>query len=851
MNKRSVFFLMLIFLTHTGTSVFARNNRRSRRKAAANQNMQLAKADVFDAEPALNPLSEMNKALDVQDAKIPDNIVPEKTAEKIAEEKNDKAIMDEINSSILEETGSSGGIDEIEVKNEEDEDRVEFQFENTDLFNVIQQIADIFNTTIITDDILNPVVGKATKGFKISFRTNEPMTREGAWNLFTNFLDIAGFSIISDKVPQRWRVIALDKAFTAAVPSYVGVDPSVLPDNQEVIRYVYFVENSDVNTLADVVKNLKSASGRLYILNDLKGLILVDRAYNIKVLMKVVKELDKISMPQAMSVLKLKRIEAKDVEDLYKDLYKKIVGGEEGRVPTFPGQRKQSSALYFPDDTRVIAEPRTNSLILLGTPEAIAKIEVFVKDNLDKEPERPYSPLYHIDIRFADATTLADIITNAVKFGEGTTVAQVGGVRGSDRYFKPSFKCIADKSSNRLIIRGDYEEYLAVVELVKKLDRAPRQVAVEVLIVTIDLNDTKALGAQLRNQACAAWNSVVGPTVNFQTSGFDRQGIVTNDNLQGSQRLLGDLINLAKGLAAGNSVLTLGSDIVGGVWGIMRVLESFTNSQVVSNPFVMACNKQPAKISVGEIRRVLSSIVQGSGDPTNSFSDDEATLTVAITPQINSDGKILLDLDVSIEAFTSDPSASTTQSKSKRAVKTQTMVSDKEVLALGGLIQNRKTDLATKVPLLGDIPGLGWLFKNRSQNLTRSNLLILISTSLIDPEEITAKESFTKRHVDDYLQTVTEQEGNSRDPVNRWFFKDKDQDVAKRTEEFIFKKPKKRQNKILESEGELITQTEPNAENPVDKTKSVSTAVAAVQPQHKNRRISLVDDSENEQEGVA
>ena len=219
----------------------------------------------------------------------------------------------------------------------------------------------------ITDDIITPTPqGLATAGNKVSFRTQKPMTKKQAWNLFLNILDVAGFNVAPEKSPRRYRIFPVTKTplqLKVAVPSYIGVDPKTLPDNDQIIRFVYFVENGNMTVIQSVVDKLRSSTSDLLSLGEAKAFILTDKSYNIKTLMVIVKELDRVSMPQSMSVMKLYRADAKDV----KALFDQLMGTDESKQqPMFMPPRQQPTALYFPTNTRLIAEPRTNSLIILG-----------------------------------------------------------------------------------------------------------------------------------------------------------------------------------------------------------------------------------------------------------------------------------------------------------------------------------------------------------------------------------------------------------------------------------------------------------------------------------------------------
>jgi general secretion pathway protein D len=686
------------------------------------------------------------------------------------------------------------------------ENLVELNFQDADLETVMQQFQEMFNVTFLTDALIAPVKGKAlVKGNKITFKTHRLLSKKEAWNLLITFLDMAKLTLVpADESGKLFRIKSLDSAFRSALPTYIGVDSSTLEDNDELIRFVYFIENNTLENIQKIVDSLKSQSAIPIYLADHKAFILTDTAYNIKMLMKIVKEFDKVTIPQSMAVLKLRRVDAEQVKALYDDIMKADEQFAPGRL--FGSSAKKSNPNSFlPENTTIIAEPRTNTLILLGTKDAIKKIEDFIIKNIDVELDQPFSPLHVMQLRYAEAKTVADIMNSTMAFQGGSKqAATYGGLRGQDKYLKP-LTFTPEPITNRLIVKGDYEDFLMAKEIIDKIDSAQPQVAIEVLILSVTLNDTKQLGTQIRSKQPGA-NGLLGNNVKFQTSGFNQTaGIVPNYTQpnqtaaqNGALRLLGNLVSLAQGLPAGNTVVTLGSDIFG-VWGIFQVLSSLSNTQVISNPFLVATNKKEAVVALGQTRRVQTSSIVGTS-PQNAFGDDTANLKVTITPQINSDGMILLDLTVVIDDFASPDITSAT--KNTRTIQTKTIVADKEVLALGGLIRNNITNAVSKVPILGDIPILGWLFKNKQKVEIKENLLVLISTRIIGDQNNDVTRGFTKERSDEYHETIAMADSPSdrRDPVNKLFFAAKVGSSEKVLDDFIFDREQKAINRNKEAQ---------------------------------------------------
>lgn len=692
------------------------------------------------------------------------------------------------------------------------ENTVEFQFENADLHNLVTQMSDMYNITFITDDILTPLGpgGKDIHGNKITFKTNEPLSKKEAWNLFVTFLDIAGLALVPQANPNTYRITALINAKKSAIPAFIGTKYENLPDNDEMIRYVYFIQNSTVDTIKGITDSLRSPSSTLVILQELKAFMITGKAYNIKSLMKIVRELDQVSMPQSMSVLKLRRADAQEVKKLYDSLINKKDDSVTSRF--FPNRKKPSS-LYFPESIRIIAEPRTNALILLGPQDAIQKIENFIVKHVDVELGKAYSPLFVYQLKYADANNIAEIMTNVTKFGRNTEAGKNAGVRGEDKYLG-DVTFTPEPATNRIIIRGHYQDYLKVKKIIDELDEEQPQVAIEVLILGVTVTNTKELGAQIRNKANGGQRGILGDNVNFQTSGLRAggaaQGIQEKTTGSGASRLLGDLINLVTGATSGNTVITLGNDACG-VWGVLQALQTISNTQVISNPFVVATNKTPAKVSLGEVRRVVTSTVVGTSE-TDSFGDEPAKTELIITPQINSDGMIVLDIQIIIDAFTSNDETNAT--KTTKEINTKTIVADKEVLALGGLVRNKIDDNLSKTPLLGDIPVLGWFFKNKRKSDLDDSLLILISTSILNPKS-EETDRYTQERINDYQGTLaqTNISVERKDPIHRWFFKEPPLEAGstifkrhkknKQTKSGKKKESKRKKKHIMESKLEI------------------------------------------------
>lgn len=668
------------------------------------------------------------------------------------------------------------------VETSSNEELIEFHFENAELGSFISQIEAIFDITFISDDMIEPLVkgGKGLKGHKINFRTQKPFTRQEAWNLFITFMQMLGFSVTKHTVNGVYRISTMQNALKMNIPAFIGTRFEDLPETDELIRYVYFVENSSLETIKVMIDSWRSSASSLIILQEQKAFVLTDRAHNVKILMEIIKELDRSTEPQVVSLLKLKQADAKNV----KELYDKITKSDEQNPAAKLLQKKQPTSLYFPENLRMIAEPRNNALILLGPKDSIKRVEEWITKHIDTSPSQPYAAYYTYQLKYADAVTLSEKFNNITQFGRNTEAGKYGGVRGQDKYIKPMV-FIPEPETNKLIIKGDFEGYLAVLEHIQELDAPPKQVALDMLILSISTDEKKELGSQLRSKSD---QSGLLNNIAFQTSGLLGSGIMENktaDATFGVQRLLGNLLEIVQGAGAGNTILSLGSDTLG-VWGLFRALQTVAKTEVIADPFLTVSNKTPGMFSTGEARRVQTSTIFTNGNPSQSGTgQDEAKLEVKVTPQINSDGMIVLDLDITFDSYLD--AITTSANKTTRKIKTTATAANNEVIALGGLVSTQIIESMSKFPVLGDIPLLGWIFgKNKQKQIKKDNLLILICPRLIDPISEQYVQEITVDKMNQYETTLSSiyTASTGKDPISKAFFGNNE--LANKAESFMF-----------------------------------------------------------------
>jgi len=298
------------------------------------------------------------------------------------------------------------------------------------------------------------------------------------------------------------------------------------------------------------------------------------------------------------------------------------------------GRKPESSLEYFPPTTKIVAEPRSNSLILLGDQKSIKKIEDFIVEHVDTELKGVKSPIHIYELKHTDVENIKDILDTVAQSDSNSPAAKHGGIRGGVKYFK-KMKFSMDKNSNRLLVSSvDDQDWRLLKETIKDLDKPQPQVAIEALIVTVNFDHNKELGSQIRNKK----HGTIGRNIDFQAANL--ANTVPETSGENNVSLLGNLVSLVTG-GIGSTILTFGNITKNNVWAAIKLLQTQKNVSTLAEPFILTTNMKKATVSVGSTRRVsyqdAISDAATTGD-TKGYKDATAELKLGVTPQINLEG---------------------------------------------------------------------------------------------------------------------------------------------------------------------------------------------------------------------
>ncbi len=628
-------------------------------------------------------------------------------------------------------------------------------FEKIKLASFINYIAGIKKINVIPD--------KATESVEISIAIREPLSLDGAWQVFLTMLEMHGFSIIEigpeGNKANVHKIIPRQGKSIERLPSFFGSSLDALPDSDITIRYVGFLQNIGISEISGLLTSMLGPDSRFLPQPNINGFIITDKSLNIKSALKVVQELDQSGLQETVVVRRLQKANALEVKTLLESL---ISSPQTSPLARLLGKKSEGSVEYFSSTTKIVSEDRSNSLILLGNHKSIQVIEDFIDRYFEAEERFTKSPLKVFTFQYAEATQMRDLLTEVINNSDNAPTAKFGGVLGGVKYFK-NMNFQVDERGNQLIVScADPRDWKILKPTLKALDTAQPSVFIETLVVSVNAEDAKELGGQFRPK----FKGSLGNNIGFQSAGF--AGISTEKDSAGkSMSLFGNLLELVQGFGRGSTVLSFGKDA--NIWAVFKALKSEVNASVISQPFITVANRVKATIKVGDKRRIIKEqAVSDGGDvgEAKSFTDQDALTNIEYTPQINLDGIITLQVDATIADFVG---ADGTQEKK---LATNVSVASGQVLVLGGFVKTSLKQSEGGTPFLSRIPILGWLCKNKQRSINKQYIFIFVCPTIIKPRQTPGMDLYTKMKLHGAKESVEAAIDTKKvkDPIHNWFF---------------------------------------------------------------------------------
>jgi len=632
----------------------------------------------------------------------------------------------------------------------EDPATIRPNFENAELENLINFVAQLTQ--------INVIPTKDTQGVKVSLNMRSNLTKKEVWEVFLTVIEMAGFTI--SRAGNVYKIIRQDAKKTEPLPAYINVPASTLPDTDASVRFVTFLRNIQASDVESLLRGMLGQGGDVTRQDNVNAFIITDKCNNIKSAMTILNELDNAELREMVSVYPLKKTDATDVKKLLDDMTKNAGDKSNNAIVARLLGKTQESAEYFSASTKIIVEDRSNSLILMGNQKSIKKVEDFIEKYIEGDLQGDVeSPIHRYQLEYSNAADMKELLDAIVNTQTDSGAERFGGVRKGGKYFK-KMRFEVDKDNNALLVScTDKSDWKMLKKTIKDLDKPKTQVAIETLIVDIDLDNTKNLGTQLRMPRA----DQPFPNIGWQSAAIG--GIVTGGS-SGARSLFGDFGSMLNSIAQGTTAVTL-SRSVGGVWGLFNIVNTNSNASLVDNSFITVANRVPATLSVGESRRVVAQVYSGYSGNTPSYETKSAATTYAYTPQVNPDGLINLNIDITIKSFLTDNATTDKKFKSTLAC------ADGQVLVLGGFVKTKATESQNEgMPFLSQIPLIGWLFKQKSRRVTKTYTFFFICPTIIKTRTKPGVDMYSRMKLHRARKEVQDSvlTGSIKDPIHNIFF---------------------------------------------------------------------------------
>ena len=607
---------------------------------------------------------------------------------------------------------------------------------------------------------------------KITLLSKTPVTPEEAYAAFLAALNTNGIAVY--QTGKYWKLVRIADAKKVPIPTLLG-DDTEIPALEQPITKLFRLRYVDPDQLRAVLGNFTSPQGADIQTIPPDVLLITDIGLNIRRIERLLEALDRPGSNDLVRVIQVQYAPARDVADKVNQIFvqvpgqpakgtrRSVIGGvaAPGAAPGAPptGGGAESGEISI---SKVVADERTNKLIVISDEKSYQRILELVRQ-LDT-PTAGEGSIHVIFLKNANAEDLSNTLQNLASGSRrggssggtpppavatmasppGVSAPRASGGGGTAELFSGDVKVTADKPSNSLVIIASASDFAVVQRLIEKLDRPRRQVFVEAVIMEVDIDNTSDIGVGMH--LAVPVNTANGK--GFIPIGLE-PGKINSLNPSSALSLGGFLTGLVGPVSAElKDIFPFPS-----VGVVIQALQSNSDVNVLSTPHLIAQDNEESEIIVGNnvpfqagynpgFNTSLGTTTTSGNSNTNLLANPLAVSLIApiqrqnvdlklkIKPQIHEGDMVRMDIEESQEEIVANnPTLGPTTAK--RSVKTKVVVKDQSTIVIGGLVQDRNVTSVSKIPLLGDIPILGWAFRSTNIVKKKTNLLLLLTPYII------------------------------------------------------------------------------------------------------------------------
>jgi len=668
---------------------------------------------------------------------------------------------------------------------------------DTSIYDLILFFAPIKRINFVISDI------KELQNEKVTIISNQEVEGSAAWEAFLSALEVAGYSL--SIVGDTAKVVKSSEA--GKKPIRIGKVGETIRQSDDYVTQLIQLNNTRVDDMLKVIQTMAPSEAKIVAYPPTNTLIITDTASNIRKLYEVMNELDVAAPKSTLKIYQLVHADAAEVKTIIEELY----GGEDSaQEPDNAARRvrrsrrsRRRSRRPEPTNTEgvsagneakyissVLEDERTNSLIVLANQDGHKAVtDLIAKLDVDTDPTSG-SQIHVMYLENAKAEDVASVLSELSEGSGGNdspaqTAAQrrlaqrnrnraggnaepsEEGKKGVIAAFDSGMRIAADENTNSLVIIANNDDYKVVREVILALDVERKSVFVDAVVLELSSEDSASLGLAYHAPFGNPDNPAGAAGFGGAQLGSSSLGL-SQDALSGlafgvfsKEGVDVPIINPLDGSADTLSVPAFGI--------ALNAIKTFGSTNIISNPNITTLDNEEAEITVGrKIPFPTSSGLNSLGSPVISFQREDVAITMKVTPRINSSNYVTLELEVEVqEVEESAQSAQVTAAgggfiTSERRLQTVALVRDNQTMVIGGLVGSTESVTENKVPILGDLPLIGGLFRSRTRGDRKTNLMIFLTPHIIDEPE-------------DMLEIQRVKEAQRQEFLRRFYGRSKDQ----------------------------------------------------------------------------
>lgn len=570
---------------------------------------------------------------------------------------------------------------------------VSVNFDGVDIRAVLKTIGEVTGINFIPHESVSGTV---------TVMSPTPIRLGDIYAFLQSILDVHGYAAIETE--NIVKVVPKAEAAKSSLQVRVGGDPARIPKNDGIVTQIIPLKYADATEVSRIVEPILSTGAQMAVYSRTNSIMITDTSANIHHIARIVGRLDVDGSREKVLLFPLTHASAQVLSEQITRILDKtrISTAQAGRARA--GQATDQGPKVLPDD-------RTNSLIVVASEQDVATIAELV-EQLDIQRPTGTDTVHVVYLKNADANEVAPSLEGAL-----ASMKLSGAVEAAQQ-----IQITANESTNSLIIVASPQDFEVISQIIDKLDIVREQVLVEMLILEVTEEALSEIGVDWATLDEAVSDSIrgfgltnLGPRVNF---------------------LNGTLEGLAVGAWRGS-----GSNVR--VGAILQALQKESGVNILSTPHITTSNHRKALIIVGENRPfVTQSRITESANPLTptvikTFEYKDVGITLEITPHVSQGGLVRLEVDSEFTKLIEDVTTPSpdTPTTAKRTAQTVVTMGSGTTVVIGGLIRDDTIHVEKKVPLVGDLPLIGALFRSQRDRSQKTNLLIFITPHVMNNQE--------------------------------------------------------------------------------------------------------------------